>query len=166
MRRRALRLLGAVTLGCACSSAAPSSTWSGKALPDASTAFALPDALPACSGSQTPSSGATSDAGDPLCNPAIHSVSYANDVIPVLSGCSGEVCHGVWTYGTLVGEKSTACCDHRLLVAPGLPSRSHLIQAVSGISDCVSRMPLDLAPLSDNQIATLIAWVCQGATNN
>ena len=102
------------------------------------------------------------DAGpDPLCTGAIPEVSFQHDVLPLVH-CSGETCHQAWTYGTLIGRASQACCDRRPLVAPGRPSASHLVQAISDTDSCVGRMG-DLAP---EQIATVVAWVCEGAPDN
>jgi hypothetical protein len=129
----------------------------------ASSGISLPDTQ-ACrtgGGPSAPSGGA-----DPLCTPDLPSVSYAKDVVPILSSCGGEICHVPWQYQTLVGQRSTACCDHRWLVEPGQPSASHVIQAVRGIGACVSQMPLDEGSLPSAEIATLVAWVCQGALDN
>jgi hypothetical protein len=51
------------------------------------------------------------------------------------------------------------------LVAPGAPSRSHLVQALRGEGACVARMPPGGA-LSDADIAKVIAWICEGAPDN
>jgi hypothetical protein len=99
-----------------------------------------------------------------LCTTELPTVSFVADVSPILAGCTGEICHASWTYGTLVGKKSNACCDHRWIVEPGQPSASHLVQAVSGVG-CVPRMPLG-GSLPDSSIAVLTAWVCQGALDN
>jgi len=98
---------------------------------------------------------------DPLCTPNLPEVSFAQDVAHLV-GCSGEVCHAGWKYASLVGRASVTCCDHRLVVDPGHPSASHLVQAVSGTSDCVERM----GSLTDEQIATIVAWICEGAPDN
>ena len=110
---------------------------------------------------------APSNGQDPLCATTAPTVSFAKDVAPILSGttCSGEICHAPWQYNTLVNQRSYACCDHRYLIEPGQPSSSHVIQAVTGHGMCVDPMPLG-GKLPDATIATLIAWVCQGALNN
>ncbi len=130
-------------------------------LPDAGSSFFLPDASRGCSGGTTPAH--LTDAADPLCTSALPHVSYINDVLPLLSGCSGEVCHASWDYGNTVNQHSIACCDHRWLVLPGQPSASHIIQAVRGIGACVPQMPDDGA-LTESSVNKLVAWVCQGAT--
>ena len=140
------------------------SSQSAKSSADASSSFSLPDAGPTCLGSGTPAAKAT-DAGDPLCTPDLPKVSYTNDVAPILAQCSGEVCHAPWNFGNMVGQHSVACCDHRWLIEPEQPSASHIIQAVLGAGACVPQMPLG-GVLPDASVATLVAWVCQGATKN
>jgi hypothetical protein len=137
----------------------------GKTVADAAVSFSLPDSGPLCLGSSTPATN-TTDAGDPLCTPNLPKVSYTNDVAPILAQCSGEVCHAPWDVANTVGQRSKACCDQRWLIAPGQPSDSHIIQAVRGTGACVPQMPLDQGVLPAASIATLVAWVCQGATNN
>jgi len=88
-------------------------------------------------------------------------VSFKRDVARLVA-CSGEVCHSPWKYASLVGQHSTTCCDARLRVESGHPNESHLVQAIMGTSDCVDRM----GTLSDAQIATVIAWICQGANDD
>ena len=116
-----------------------------------------------CAGSDgTPSAAAGAPGLDPLCSGTSPEISYAQQVAPLVS-CTGEVCHQAWSYQSLVGKASTACCDHRPLVDPGRPSSSHLVQAVSGSADsCVGRM----GALGDAQVATIIAWICEGAPND
>lgn len=104
---------------------------------------------------------ATPDDSDALCATPAPPVSFARDVSRLV-GCTGEACHSPWTYDSLVRQASEACCDHRLLVDPGHPSNSQLVQALLGISPCTLRMPL-YGQMSDTDIATVIDWVCQGA---
>jgi hypothetical protein len=106
--------------------------------------------------------GSGMDAGaDPVCAGMTTPVSFQRDVAQLV-GCSGEVCHQPWSYATLSGHASTTCCDHRPLVLPGWPSESHLYQAITGVDSCVGRM----GALSDAQVATVAAWICEGAPNN
>jgi hypothetical protein len=125
---------------------------------------ALSDAAP-CKGS--PNAAGASAGADPLCATTTSTVSFAKDVAPILGGatCSGEVCHAAWQYDTMVNQRSNSCCDHRFLIAPGQPSSSHVIQAITGQGMCIDPMPLG-GKLPDATIALLIAWVCQGAPNN
>ena len=128
--------------------------------------FVLPDALIACYGSAQGPTDIDGGGSDPLCAVATPAVSYAKDVAPIFAGCSGEVCHAPWQYDTTVDQHSQACCNHRWLVEPGQPSASHIVQAVTGVNACVSQMPQNEGSLSTASIATLIAWVCQGAKND
>ena len=103
---------------------------------------------------------------DPMCDPNAAKISYTQDVKPILAGCSGDdVCHAPWTYDTVVNRPSSACCDKRLLVAPYHPSLSLLTQSVTGIDSCVGTMPQG-GNLATPEIQAIIAWVCQGASQD
>ena len=104
-------------------------------------------------------------APDPLCDPNAAQVSYGRDVAPVLVGCSGEVCHAPWNYGTIVNQPSQACCDRRFLVEPFHPSFSLVTQSLTGTDSCVGTMPQG-GHLATAEIQAITAWVCQGALNN
>jgi len=94
-------------------------------------------------------------------------VDYAHDVAPVLSRCSGEICHNIvqpsdarW----FVGRPADECCGARVLVDPGHPELSYLVDKLRGTNLCQgTRMPLDAPALSAPDIATIEAWICQGA---
>ncbi len=128
--------------------------------------ISLPDALGACHQSADAAVSIDDGGVDPQCATSVPVVSFATDVMPILRACTGEICHAPWSYDTLVGQYSTVCCDHRWLIAPGQPSASHVVQAVTNVGACVPQMPLDEGSLSQTEIATLIAWVCQGALDN
>lgn len=98
---------------------------------------------------------------DPLCAGARTDVTFQRDVAPLVA-CSGEACHPPWRYDTLVGRPSQTCCDRRLIVEPGSPSSSHLYQAIAGVDSCVGRM----GALSDAGVATVVAWICEGAPDD
>lgn len=98
---------------------------------------------------------------DPLCAGTSADISFQRSVLPLVH-CSGEACHQAWTYGTLTGRASHACCDGRLLVSPGRPSASHLVQAIRDVDSCVGRM----GDLDAEQIAIVVGWVCEGAPDN
>jgi hypothetical protein len=155
-------LLASVSTLAGCSSSPGKAVVDGSA--DAGGGFALPDAQGQCRAGTSPPTSTGSP--DPLCTASLPSVSFAKDVVPVLGMCTGEICHAPWRYDTMVGRRSTACCDGRWLVAPGQPSASHIIQAVRSDGACVPQMPLDEGALADADIAKLVAWVCQGALDN
>ena len=125
----------------------------------------LPDAAAPCLGGTTPA--IESDAGGvaAACVKSAPEVSFAKDVMPIFKGCTGELCHS-WQHDLLANQRSKFCCDHRWLVKPGQPSESLLMQAVWGAGACVPRMPLDGQALSEANITTLTAWICQGANDN
>ena len=117
--------------------------------------------MPVASCSAAPLPVLTPGDVDPLCTAGTSAVSYARDVAPLV-GCSGESCHMPWSYSTLVGRQSLACCDMRLIVDPYHPSTSHLVQAVRDVDSCVGRM----GDLDASAVATIVAWICEGAPQN
>lgn len=68
-------------------------------------------------------------------------------------------------YASLVDVTSTQCAD-RLLVAPGSPSTSYLIDKLKGTNMCAgSRMP-KAGPLTQAQINLVENWITAGAIDN
>lgn len=109
--------------------------------------------------------------------------SLARDVQPILDrSCAVVACHGgpPWQAGmsltpddaaaSLVGAASTQVAGATRVVA-GDPERSLLVQVLRGPipglepSDRprVERMPRDMSPLSDDDIATIEDWIAAGA---
>lgn len=131
---------------------------------DARSVLIILGSTDACVNTPSPSNVGSSGL-DPLCDPNAAQISYSRDIAPVLAGCSGEVCHAPWDYGTLVNQPSHSCCDRRLLVDPYHPSTSLLTQALTGVDSCVGTMPQD-GHLATPEIQAMTAWVCQGALNN
>jgi hypothetical protein len=159
-----LLLMLAATAPAACSEsnnhmAVPSGSAAGTTGSAGTPASIVVPPVPSCSAAPAPVLAPGSV--DPLCAPGANQVSFARDVAPLV-GCTGESCHVPWSYSTLVGRTSVACCDMRLLVDPFHPSASHLLQAVTDTDSCVGRMG-DLEPPA---IATIVAWICQGAPEN
>src|SRR5579871_5985088 len=112
-------------------------------------------ALVGCGGGAIP---CTVDGGGP---------SFASDVQPILAArCDGVECHratwgGANGYARLVDVVAPECTDGRLLVAPGSPSTSYLIEKVRGVDLCQGvQMPKVGPPLTDAQIQTLSDWIC------
>ncbi len=105
------------------------------------------------------------------------SVSFSGDVAPMLAAsCAGRGCHGgampregldlnsEASYDHLVGVTASECSDGRLLVAPGDPARSYLLQKLTGADLCSGTlMPKADSPLSSSEIALLSGWICAGA---
>jgi hypothetical protein len=129
------------------------------ALGSAGTPAVVVPPVPSCSGAPAPA--VATSAPDPACVAGASAVSFERDVAPLV-GCTGEACHVPWSYSTLVGRQSATCCDMRLLVDPFHPSTSHLVQAVTDTGSCVGRM----GELEPPAIATIVAWICQGAPDN
>lgn len=51
------------------------------------------------------------------------------------------------------------------MVIPGKPEESEMVRRIKG--EAIPRMPFDGPPfLSDEQIATIVAWIASGAPNN
>src|SRR5262245_49672193 len=96
--------------------------------------------------------------------PARGEIDYVRDVKPILKQHCYN-CHGP------LRQKSSLRLDHASFVRQGgdrgaaiaaTSSESLLIQAITGGGD-TERMPLDAKPLSQEQIATLKAWIDEGA---
>jgi hypothetical protein len=111
-------------------------------------------------------SGQQADAG--ACSTT--AVSFQHDVVPIIGHCGGQLCHGAsgtsWPYTSLYNQSSTECAG-RMLVKPGDPSGSYLMNKLEGVDMCSgTAMPRGGAPLTSAQLATLSNWICQGAHNN
>jgi hypothetical protein len=140
-------------------------------------------ALAACGSSGT-SSPPASDSGAP--------VSLRNDVLPILqSSCSVDsTCHGspngIEVYLAAPTADAQSMHDHVVGVASvelpsmpyvtaGDPVNSYLMHKIAGdmstlpgcaSTDCGVRMPKGQAPLDEAQLATIRAWITQGAPSN
>ena len=98
------------------------------------------------------------------CVPSIPNVSYRKDVAPILSGCTGELCHGPWTRENTVGVAATECCDGRRLIAIGHADESYLVQKIDGAHALCAGFSM---PINSTLNATIIrSWVCAGAPDN
>jgi len=110
---------------------------------------------------------------------AAEPVSFAKDIVPVLkSRC--VMCHLTGqepgnmklapkaAHAALVGVKATETALNR--VEPGKPDQSYLVLKLEGTHVAAGgtgdRMPTGGAPLSAEQVATIRAWIEQGALNN
>lgn len=107
--------------------------------------------------------------------------SFAANVGPIFEKrCAVGGCHSIAThqagltldtsraYESLVSVPSTLR-PGSLRVRPGAASQSWLVTMI-GADDAArqnfSRMPLATQPLTDNQIATIVRWIEQGALRN
>jgi hypothetical protein len=105
------------------------------------------------------------------------SVDFTSDVAPVLaSNCTNAGCHAgnrpkegldlseAKAYAELVNVQADQCNDGRLLVAPGHPEQSYLIQKMLGVNMCSgSQMPKAGVSIPAEDLEAITAWICQGA---
>ncbi len=112
------------------------------------------------------------DATVPSCTPSRTDVHFGRDVRPILTACSGEICHvaqwaGPDPWPTMVGKPARECCDGRKIVDPGNPDGSYLLQKLEDHDLCAGRqMPYDQTPLATDKLQTLYDWICLGALND
>jgi hypothetical protein len=133
--------------------------------------------------------GPGSSCADGQCQCGSTTISFANDVQPILTGsCASTGCHdglgapggpggaggpggGATTLDLTVGsaypsllETTTSCGP---VVVPGDAEGSVLIGKLTGTELCGgSQMPKADPPLAPELIDTIAAWICQGAENN
>ena len=107
--------------------------------------------------------------------------SFAANVVPIFEKrCSIGGCHSLATqqaglvltaneaYASLVGVPSTRV-PPTVRVSPSQPTLSWLVAMIEDDDAArrgYSRMPLASHPLTDNQIATIVRWIEQGAQQN
>jgi hypothetical protein len=107
--------------------------------------------------------------------------SFSTHIEPILTKrCSIGGCHSLVTaqgglsltadlaYDELVNVESTQN-DALWRVRPFRPDSSWLVQVVTagpGGVEGYARMPLSSAPLTENQIGTIVNWITQGALRN
>ena len=108
-------------------------------------------------------------------------VSFAREVAPILSAnCTGAGCHAgqfaaqgidmsaaATAYAALTSKQSTESpCTGTRLVVPGSPEASVLVKKLTGTSCGFSQMPLGRPPLGAADLATIRAWIAQGAPDS
>jgi hypothetical protein len=107
--------------------------------------------------------------------------SFSANVAPIFDKrCAAGGCHSIAThqagltldpsvaYESLVGASSSLQPSLER-VTPFEPSKSWLVTMISSDDAArpgTSRMPLATYPLTDNQIATIVRWIEQGALRN
>jgi hypothetical protein len=124
----------------------------------------------ACPSGQTCMSGSCLGCGG--------TVSFAGQVQPIFTGSCITNCHGGTrpsagldltgghAYTALVGVAS-GCSSSPLLVAPGSPSTSYLVNKLTGVGTCSgTQMPARGVSLPASQIDLIRAWICSGAPND
>ncbi len=107
-------------------------------------------------------------------------VSFAGVVQPIFTrSCALRGCHaGVRpqanldlavgrSHGELVGVASAQCSPPRLLVTPGDPGRSYLMNKLGGTGLCFgTQMPKAGTSLAASELDAIGAWICAGARND
>jgi hypothetical protein len=154
----------------------------------ADTCAALTDCGGACVDTQTDSEncgscgnacGGGNDCVNGGCDCAGDGISFVAEVEPILvDECTGMGCHGFPVsaagldlragnaHGNLVNVPSSQCND-RMLVAPGQPEASYLMDKVLGVNLCFgSKMPKAGSGLTAAQLAAISEWICRGAAND
>jgi hypothetical protein len=118
-----------------------------------------------------------------LPNVVVANPSFARDVQPIFAArCATSGCHSATrqqsglnlsseeaSYASLVNQQSVSSSARLLRVEPGDADNSWLvrrIQADPARRENLPRMPLAISPLTDNQIATIVNWINQGAKRN
>lgn len=113
---------------------------------------------------------------DSRCVSALPSYSRHIDPIFRAKGCASSGCHGglrpeegldlrdtASAYESLVGRPSTQC-DGKVLVVPGDPSASYLLNKLTGQGMCHgSRMPVGGQPLAAHELDRVRIWIETGA---
>ena len=90
--------------------------------------------------------------------------------MPAIDSIDGKLSTGAdqaAAYAALVGQTSTSSkCGGRVLVVPGQPDMSLLLQKLGESPPCGSRMPVGGMPLSDVQLEMIRSWIAAGAMND
>jgi hypothetical protein len=134
-----------------------------------------PDNCGACGHVCAP--GQSCDEGQCVCAGGV--VSFASDVQPILTAsCAKTACHtgslpkagldlsAGKSHAELVGAPSIQCAD-RLLVVPGAPTESYLMNKVMNVDLCgTSKKMPPSGSLSDAQLEVLSQWICGGALDD
>jgi hypothetical protein len=66
-----------------------------------------------------------------------------------------------------VGVATNQCSGKRLLVDPGSPSTSYVMQKLLKVDICIgTQMPKAGEFLPSDELALIASWICVGAPNN
>lgn len=105
-------------------------------------------------------------------------ISFSNDIQPIFdASCNGPGCHDLFedagklnleanvSYSELVNQESFAFAPE-MLVKPGDPAASVLLQKMNGNSAYDPQMPLFAPAVADSLIQNISTWIEQGALDN
>lgn len=109
-----------------------------------------------------------SSATPSTCTAGVHR-DFSTEVVPLFSGCGGEICHSFAAGGitTQIGVPATQCCNRIPVIDPGHPENSYLLNKLSGQGLCDgAQMPLGRTAFSASDLRVLGDWICQGADTN
>lgn len=123
-------------------------------------------------GSGNTSGAGGSGAGHFACSGT--SVSLANDVVPITQvhcgaadGCHAPLKTAAGTYQYLVSRLADQCTELRMMVEPGHPEKSYLVDKITATNMCSGdSMPKGAPMLPDADIQVLVDWICEGAPQN
>lgn len=96
-------------------------------------------------------------------------VLFSRDVLPIIeANCRGTGCHGSPQTFFLGGGSGCPLAPERRFVVPFDPENSFVVLKIEGRqpAGCGQQMPRGRAPLSAENIATIRAWIAEGARNN
>lgn len=144
---------------------------------DGSDVLTDPENCGACGNSCAP--GQTCEAGTCTCSVG-SPVSFASDVQPIFTThCATSGCHqspapkeGMnltegQAHAAIVGVPTAQCGGGRLRVDPGRPDASYVVDKMLGVDLCSGgRMPKQSGGDFDAEIATISAWICNGALDD
>jgi hypothetical protein len=120
--------------------------------------------------------GQTCESGQCLCDAAAATPDYETEVRPFFeTTCDGSQCHqgpspilglnlAFDPYGSIVGVVSFTCGSQmRLLVEPGHPERSHVMNKLMGAGMCGGQQMPPNMPQPEGTLRMIADWICAGA---
>ncbi len=104
----------------------------------------------------------------PLLSSAVVPITTAN--CATTPACHTAMESGPGVFNMLVGIIAEECLDERLMIKPGDPEHSYVINKLTGrnLEACSpeTTMPLGGALLPSADVQTIYDWICAGATND
>ncbi len=130
-----------------------------------------------CAGDAAPNGNDPSDLCPEGTASAVSTVSYVEDIHPLLSGkgCLSAGCHGgllpasafdLTEYSTSFGPGAEAEMLGACNIVPGDAEASYLLEKLGATPRLGARMPLLRSPLTEEEIELIATWIRDGAPNN